>query len=88
MFVSVNFKTAFVRTDKLPFISSTLLNKTIKKMLMELATSRFFGTTKGHKKERKFKYRTIDTIGHKKEKKKKEKRKEHNRKIPGGILRI
>jgi len=27
-------------------------------MLMELATSRFFGTTKGHKKERKFKYRT------------------------------
>jgi len=73
-----------VMTDKLPDISSTLLNKTIKKMLMELATSRFFGTTKGHKKERKFKYiTTIDTIGHKKEK-----RKEHNRKIPGGILRI
>jgi hypothetical protein len=37
---------------------------------MELATSRFFGTTKEHKKERKFKYRTtIDTIeGHKKQK--------------------
>jgi hypothetical protein len=54
---------------------------------MELATSRFFGTTKGHKKERKFKYRTtIDTIeGHKKPK---QQRKEHNRKIPGGILRI
>jgi hypothetical protein len=38
---------------------------------MELATSRFFGTTKGHKKERKFKYRT--TIGHNRTKKNKEK---------------
>jgi hypothetical protein len=47
---------------------------------MELMTSRFFGTTKGHKKERKFKDRTtIDTRtpGHKKQQ-----RKEHNRKIP------
>jgi hypothetical protein len=32
-------------------------------MLMELATFRFFGTTKGHKKIRKFNYRSIiDTI--------------------------
>jgi hypothetical protein len=49
---------------------------------MELATSRFFGTTKGHKKERKFKDRTTihkdtRTQGHKKQQ-----RKEHNRKIP------
>jgi hypothetical protein len=43
---------------------------------MELATSRFFGTTKGHKKERKFKDRTtIDTRtqGHQDTKNNKEK---------------